>query len=65
MTTLEYTISNNLMAGFTLNDMESRIPCFVSLSNWDFDNLEDTITVTIQCRKEDARFVEETLAPFV
>lgn len=65
MTTLEFTIYNNLMAGFALNDMESKIPCFVSLSDWTFENLEDFITVTIQCRKEDARFVEETLAPFV
>ena len=65
MTTMEYTISNNLMAGFALKEIESKIPCFYNLSNTDFENLEDLITVTIHCRKEDAEFVKEILAPFV
>ena len=65
MTTLEYTITNNLMAGLTLRAIEERIPCFCHLSNADFENLEDTITVTIQCREEDVNFVKEHLAPFV
>ena len=67
MTTLEYTITNNLMAGLALQVIEERIPCFcnIYLSNTDFENLEDTITVTIQCREEDVNFVKEILAPFV
>lgn len=65
MTTLEYTITNNLMAGLALKEIESKIPCFYNLSNADFENLEDLITVTIHCRKEDADFVKEILAPFV
>ena len=67
MTTLEYTITNNLMAGLALREIEERIPCFCNLylSNTDFENLEDTITVTIQCREEDVNFVKEQLAPFV
>ena len=65
MTTMEYTINNNLMAGLALKEIESKIPCFYNLSNTDFENLEDLITVTIHCRKEDAEFVKEILAPFV
>lgn len=65
MTTLEYTITNNLMAGLALKDIESKIPCFYNISDTDFENLEDLITVTIHCRKEDAEFVKEILAPFV
>lgn len=65
MTTLEYTITNNLMAGLALRAIEERIPCFCNLSDVDFENLEDTITVTIQCREEDVNFVKEQLAPFV
>lgn len=65
MTTLEYTITNNLMAGLALKEIESKIPCFYNLFNADFENLEDLITVTIHCRKEDADFVKEILAPFV
>lgn len=65
MTTLEYTITNNLMAGLALRAIEERIPCFYHLSDADFENLEDTITVTIQCREEDVNFVKEQLAPFV
>ena len=65
MTILEYTITNNLMAGLTLRAIEERIPCFCNLSDADFKNLEDTITVTIQCREEDVNFVKEQLAPFV
>lgn len=65
MTTLEYTIINNVMAGLTLRAIEERIPCFCHLSDADFENLEDTITVTIQCREEDVNFVKDHLAPFV
>ena len=65
MTTMEYTINNNLMAGLALKEIESKIPCFYNLSNTDFENLEDLITVAIHCRKEDAEFVKEILAPFV
>ena len=65
MTTLEYTITNNLMAGLALRAIEEKIPCFYHLSNADFENLEDTITVTIQCREEDVNFVKDQLAPFV
>ena len=65
MTTLEYTITNNLMAGLALKEIESKIPCFWDVSDSDFENLEDRITVTIHCRKEDEEFVKEVLAPFV
>lgn len=65
MTILEYTITNNLMAGLTLRSIEERIPCLCLLSDADLENLEDTITVTIQCREEDVNFVKEQLAPFV
>ena len=65
MTTLEFIITNNLMAGLALRTIEEKIPCFCHLSNADFENLEDTITVTIQCREEDVNFVKEQLAPFV
>ena len=65
MTTLEYTITNNLMAGLALKDIESKIPCFYNISDTDFENLEDLITVTIHCRKEDEAFVKAMLAPFV
>lgn len=65
MTTLEYTITNNLMAGLALKEIETKIPCFWNVSDSDYENLEDRITVTIHCRKEDAEFVKEILAPFV
>ena len=65
MTTLEYTITNNLMAGLALKEIETKIPCFWDVSDSDYENLEDRITVTIHCRKEDAEFVKEILAPFV
>ena len=65
MTIMEFIITNNLMAGLALKAIEERIPCFCHLSNADFENLEDTITVTIQCREEDVNFVKEHLAPFV
>ena len=65
MTTMEYTITNNLMAGLALKEIETKIPCFWDVSDSDFENLEDRITVTIHCRKEDAEFVKEILAPFV
>ena len=65
MTTMEFIITNNLMAGLALRTIEEKIPCFCHLSNADFENLEDTITVTIQCREEDVNFVKDHLAPFV
>ena len=65
MTTLEYTITNNLMAGLALKEIESKIPCFYNISNSNFENVEEFITVTIHCRSEDAKFVKEVLAPFV
>lgn len=65
MTTMEYTITNNLMAGLTLRAIEEKIPCFTNLSNADFENMDETITVTISCRVEDAPYVKECLAPFV
>ena len=65
MTTMEFIITNNLMAGQALRAIEEKIPCFCHLSNADFENLEDTITVTIQCREEDVNFVKDHLAPFV
>ena len=65
MTTLKYTIINNLMAGLTLRAIEEKFPCFSDLSNADFENQDDTITVTITCRKEDAPYSKEYLAPFV
>ena len=65
MTTLEYTITNNVMAGMALRAIEEKIPCFCHLSSTNFENLEDTITVTIQCREEDVNFVKDHLAPFV
>ena len=65
MTTTEYTIINNLMAGLTLRAIEEKFPCFTNLSNADFENRNETITVTISCRKEDLPYIEENLAPFV
>lgn len=65
MTTMEYTITNNLMAGLALKEIETKIPCFWDVSDSDFENLEDFITVTIHCRKEDEEFVKEVLAPFI
>lgn len=65
MTTMEFIITNNIMAGLALRTIEEKIPCFCHLSNADFENLEDTITVTIQCREEDVNFVKDHLAPFV
>ena len=65
MTTLEYTLINNLMAGLTLRAIEEKFPCFSDLSNADFENQDETITVTITCRKEDAPHIKEYLAPFV
>ena len=65
MTTMEFIITNNLMAGLALKTIEEKIPCFCHLSNADFENLEDTITITIQCREEDVNFVKDHLAPFV
>ena len=65
MTTLEYTITNNLMAGLALKEIESKIPCFYNISDSNFENVEKFITVTIHCRNEDAEFVKEVLAPFV
>ena len=65
MTTLCYTITNNLMAGLALHNIESKIPCFYHLSNVDFENVEETIDVVIQCRDADVCFVKEMLAPFI
>ena len=65
MTTLAYTITNNLMAGLALHDIEERIPCFYHLSDASFENTEETIDVVIQCRDADVGFVKEMLAPFV
>lgn len=65
MTTLCYTIINNLMAGLALHDIEARIPCFYHLSDASFENTEETIDVVIQCRDADVGFVKEMLAPFV
>lgn len=65
MTTLEYTLINNLIAGLTLRSIEEKFPCFSDLSNADFENQDDTITVTITCREEDAPYIKEYLAPFV
>ena len=65
MTTMEYTINNNLMAGLALKEIESKIPCFYHLSDTSFENTEETIDVVIQCRDADVGFVKEMLAPFV
>ena len=64
MTTLCYTIINNLMAGLALHDIEACIPCFYHLSDASFENSEETIDVVIQCRDADVDFVKEILAPF-
>ena len=65
MTTLEYTIINNLMASLTLRAIEEKFPCFTDIFNSDFENQNRTITVVITCRKEDAPHIKEYLAPFV
>lgn len=65
MTTLEYTIINNVIAGLTLRAIEEKFPCFVNLFNADFENQDDTITVSITCRREDAPYIKDYLAPFV
>ena len=65
MTTLEYTIINNLMAGITLRSIEEKFPCFFNLTHADLENQDDLITVTITCRREDAPYIKDYLAPFV
>lgn len=65
MTTLEYAIINNVIASLTLRAIEEKFPCFVNLFNADFENQDDTITVTITCRREDAPYIKDYLAPFV
>lgn len=65
MTTMEYTLINNLMAGLTLRMIEEKFPCFFNLFNADFENQDDTITVTITCRREDAPSIKEYLEPFM
>ena len=45
-----------------LNEIEERIPCFV---NWFFIDDSDSIYAEIECRQEDAAYVEKMLAPFV
>ena len=64
MTSFEFELCNNLMAGLTLRAIEERFPCFSNLSCADFKNMSTTITVSIQCRQEDARAIEEYLEPF-
>ena len=64
MTSLEFELCNNLMAGLTLRAIEERFPCFSNLSCADFKNMSTTIMVSIQCRMEDARAIEEYLEPF-
>lgn len=64
MTTLCYTIINNLMAGLAIHDIEACIPCFYHLSDASFENIKETIDVVIQCRDADVGFVKEILAPF-
>ena len=53
MKTLEYTITNNLVAGLALKEIESKIPCFYEISDTDSENMEDYIAVTIYCLNED------------
>lgn len=65
MTTMEYALINNLMAGLALRTIEEKFPCFFNLFNEDSENLEETIIVTITCREEDAPHIKEYLAPFV
>lgn len=65
METMDFIITNNLMAGLTLKAIEEIIPCFINTSNADLENLEEAIEITISCRKEDANFVKNALAPFV
>ena len=65
MTTMEFIITNNLMTGLALKTIAENFPCFFNLSNTDIENLDDIITVTITCRKEDAPHIKEYLAPFV
>lgn len=45
-----------------LNEIEERVPCFV---NWFFTDDSDSIYAEIECRQEDAVYVEKMLAPFV
>ena len=65
MTTLCYTIINNLMAGLALHHIEARIPCFYQLSDTSVDNTEETIDMVIHCRDADVGLEKEMLAPFV
>ena len=44
-----------------LNEIEERVPCFI---NWLFND-DDSIYAEIECRQEDAAYVEKMLAPFV
>ena len=61
------TIANyfeiNADLDLAVNIIRERIPCFVSTMPAEED--DGFLYVEIKCRAEDARFVEETLAPFV
>ena len=65
MTSLEFELCNNLMAGLTLRAIEEKFPCFIDIFNSDFENQNRTITVVITCREEDAPHIKDYLAPFV
>lgn len=61
------TIANyfeiNADLDLAVNVISERIPCFVSAMPAEED--ESFLYIEIKCRAEDARFVEEMLAPFV
>lgn len=65
MTTVEYEIINTILAGKVLSLIENKIPCFVFIQQTNTINVDVFVTISIKCRKEDAAFVEEMLAPFV
>lgn len=64
MKTTTYEIRNNLMAGLTLRAIEEKFPCFTNLSCAYFENMSSRIEVTISCRLEDVKAIEEYLEPF-
>lgn len=60
MITLVYNVDVSSDLDLTVNIIEEKIPCFVS---WVYYRLNAELS--IECRVEDAAYVERMLAPFV
>lgn len=63
MRTLSYYIEPSAELELALNVLVERIPCF---ADWrPLEENESYLMVMIECREDDAAFVEYMLAPFV